>query len=49
MTATYYQPGTLTRHSGRSEAESRNPEKAMRLLDYRLRGNDGMMDIRWSI
>jgi hypothetical protein len=35
--------GKLIRHSGRSEAESRNPAKSMVLLDSRLRGNDRMV------
>jgi hypothetical protein len=39
----YYSPGNLIRHSGRSEAESRNPAKATELLDSRLRGNDRTM------
>ena len=30
-------------------AESRNPEKALRLLESRIRENDGMMDISCSI
>jgi hypothetical protein len=42
----YYYSGNLIRHSGRSEAESRNPEKATVLLDPRLRGNDWMVIIR---
>ena len=30
-------------------AESRNPEKALWLLDSHILRNDGMVDIRWSI
>jgi hypothetical protein len=30
-------------------AESRNPGKALGLLDSRVRENDGMVEIRWSI
>jgi hypothetical protein len=37
--------GNKTRHSGRSGAESWNPEKALRLLDSRIRENDVMVDI----
>jgi hypothetical protein len=44
-----YQLGNKTRHSGRSGAESRNPEKVFQLLVSRLRGNDERADIRWAM
>jgi hypothetical protein len=44
-----YSPGNYPRLSGRSGAESRNPEKAFQLQDYHIRRNDDMVDIRWVI